>query len=187
MKNYLQQSARLPHFHAPKSSGFTLLEALVVMAMIGIVAALVAPAFLGFRERQKVTIGQQMVYQAIRATQADAMQRKEQRQFSIRQTDNRLEWSSHARSISPLQVPHWEPLPEGIVLSDKDNTFAQASGVYYVRFSFQGDVQFRLGTLTLTGANGGNVERCVIVSTLIGAMRKGEGHTKPNGNGRYCY
>ena len=155
--------------------------------MIGILAAISAPSFLGFLERREVESVQQMLYQAMRSTQRDAMQYREERQFSLRQQGDHLEWSSHSRSTSPVQVTHWQALPAGVVLAERDNTLPKASGIHFVRFTFQGDIQYRLGTVTLTGTKGGRVERCVIVSTLIGAMRKGEGHPTPNSNDRYCY
>jgi len=160
---------------------------LVAVGIIGMLVAIAAPSFLGFKERRKVETVQQMLYLAMRSTQMDAMQYRQEQQFSLRQQDDHLEWSSHPRSVSPVQVTHWEALPAGVVLTERDNTLPEASNVHYVRFNFQGDVKYRLGTVTLTGANGGKVERCVIVSTLIGAMRKGEGHTTPNSNDRYCY
>ena len=175
------------HGSMAKNSGFTLFEGLVVVAIFGILAAIAAPSFLGFRERRKVETVQQMLYQAMRSAQMDAMQKREERQFSLRQQGDHLEWSSHSRSVSPVQINHWEALPAGVVLAERDNTLPEASDVHYVRFNFQGDVKYRLGTVTLTGANGGRVERCVIVSTLIGAMRKGEGHRTPNSNDRFCY
>jgi Tfp pilus assembly protein FimT len=187
MNSPIQRSTRRLLSPAAKNTGFTLFETLILVAMIGILAAIATPSFLGLRERNQVVTVQQMLYQAIRSTQREAMQYREERQFSLRQQGDQLEWSSHPRSISPVQVTHWESLPAGVVLSEKDNTLAEASGIHYVRFNFHGDVQYRLGTVTLTGANSGRVERCVIISTLIGAMRKGEGHTEPNSNDRYCY
>lgn len=172
---------------ASKNAGFTLFEVFIAMLIFGILASMAVPSLLDFWERRQVVAVQQMLYQAIRSAQRDAMQHKEERQFSLRQQGDYLEWSSHSRNISPVQVTHWESLPAGVVLAERDNTLPEASGVRYVRFDFQGDVKYRLGTVTLTGASRGQVERCVIISTLIGAMRKGEGHTTPNSNERYCY
>jgi prepilin-type N-terminal cleavage/methylation domain-containing protein len=140
---------------AAKNAGFTLFEALVAMAVIGIVAAVATPSWLGFWERRQVTAVQQMMYQAMRSTQRDAMQYREDRRFSLRQTGNHLEWVSHPESVSAVQVPHWQALPFQVILADQDNTLLKKNDIYYVRFNFQGDVDSRLGTVTVTGANGG--------------------------------
>ncbi len=187
MHMFIRPSLRRPYCPLAKNDGFTLFETLIAAAIVGILAAIAGPTFFGFLEKREVEAVQHRVYQAMRSTQMDAMKYRQEQQFSLRQQEEHLEWSSHPRSVSPTRVKHWEALPKGVVLADRDNTLPQASGIRYVRFNFQGDVKYRLGTVTLTGANGGNVERCVIVSTLIGAMRKGEGHHTPNSNDRYCY
>jgi type II secretory pathway pseudopilin PulG len=51
---------------------------MIAAAMIGILAAIAAPSFLGFRERQRVENARNVVYQAMRATQMDAMQSSSQ-------------------------------------------------------------------------------------------------------------
>lgn len=44
-----------------------------------------------------------------------------------------------------------------------------------------------LGRITLRSNNGGKLRRCVIVSTLLGAMRMGEEHPKADSSDKYCY
>jgi prepilin-type N-terminal cleavage/methylation domain-containing protein len=187
MHIFTRPSLERSHCPVTKNSGFTLFEMLVAVAIIGILAAIAVPSFLGFQEKRKVETGQQMLYQAMRSTQRDAMQFREERRFSVRQAEDHVEWASHPERVSAVNLTYWEKLPSGVVLSERDNTLLKKNGIHYVRFDFRGDVKSRLGTVTLTGANGGQVERCVVVSTLIGAMRKGEGHTTPNSNDRYCY
>jgi hypothetical protein len=74
-----------------------------------------------------------------------------------------------------------------VVLDPADTTLAKKNDVYYVRFGFHGEVKYRLGTVTLDSKNGLARNRCVIISTLLGATRKGEEQPFPNSNDRYCY
>jgi prepilin-type N-terminal cleavage/methylation domain-containing protein len=186
MKRYGERLSGLPIQSAP-TAGFTLQESLIVMVIVALLAAIGAPSLMGFFQRRQLATAQDMVYQGLRATQRDAMQTRQEQQFSIRQRDDHLEWASHSRSIHPSEVNHWMPLIDGVVFSDIDNTLPAAGDVRYVRFNFQGDVQYRLGTVTLQSQSGGKARRCVVVSTLIGAMRRGENHSQANDNGRYCY
>jgi Tfp pilus assembly protein FimT len=186
MKN-LSQRLLKPPFQGTHATGFTLHESLILVVIVGLLAAIAAPTFMGLFHRRQLATAQDMVYQGLRATQMDAMQLRQEQQFSIRQRDDHLEWASHPKSIHPTEVNHWTPLIDGVVFAEKDNTLPATGDIRYVRFNFQGDVKYRLGTVTLQSQSGGNPRRCVVVSTLIGAMRRGENHRQPNDNGRYCY
>ncbi len=169
------------------TQGFTLLEGLIVVVLIALLAAISAPALMGFLDQRKVNATQFLVYQALRATQQDAAQYRQNRQFSLREREGRLEWASHPVSTSVVQVSAWNPLIEGVTLASEDNTLLKKGGVHYVQFNLKGDVIGpRLGRVTLVGSGGRLSHRCVMVSTLIGALRQGQGHTKPKGD-RYCY
>jgi prepilin-type N-terminal cleavage/methylation domain-containing protein len=137
MKRYGERLSGLPIQSAP-TAGFTLQESLIVMVIVALLAAIGAPSLMGFFQRRQLATAQDMVYQGLRATQRDAMQTRQEQQFSIRQQDNHLEWASHARSIHPSEVNHWIPLIDGVVFSDIDNTLPAAGDVRYVRFNFQG-------------------------------------------------
>jgi prepilin-type N-terminal cleavage/methylation domain-containing protein len=54
------------------SLGFTLLEVLVVVILIGIIFAIAAPGWDAFLSRQRVNTGREQVFQAIRQTQSKA-------------------------------------------------------------------------------------------------------------------
>lgn len=172
---------------SPSQTGFTLLECLIVATIIAMMAAMALPSWLGFLDQRRVNMTQDMVYQALRSTQRDASQNLQSQQFSLRERNNRIEWASHPTSVSAAQVTHWTPLIEGVGLATEDNTLIQSGGIYYVRFDHQGNVRSRLGRVTVVGSGGRTSHRCVVVSTLLGAMRRGRGYTKPNADQRYCY
>ncbi|MFH7241402.1 MAG: Tfp pilus assembly protein FimT/FimU [Spirulina sp.] len=185
------KTAGTPQISATPSTaqaGFTLLESLVVVTLIALLAAIGLPSWLGFLDQRRVNMTQDSLYQALRSTQWDATNLRQQQQFSLRERDGGLEWASHSASVSSIQVAHWTPLIDGVTLASEDNTMKQKDGVYYVRFDHEGNlISLRdLGRVTVVGDGGRLSHRCVIVSTLIGAMRKGQGHHKIQDE-RYCY
>lgn len=185
-----QSLSRSPGFTPSASAGFTLLEALIVMVIIGLMAAIATPNFIGFLNQRKINATQDMVYQAIRATQAEAMQKRQGQQFSLRQRQGQVEWASHSSAIDPKRVALWNSLVEGVILANIDNTLTRRAGVYYVQFDMHGNLKSKSigqqGTLTFTVTNQRATNRCVVVSTILGALRKGRGHAKAR-NKRFCY
>jgi prepilin-type N-terminal cleavage/methylation domain-containing protein len=170
---------------AQPQAGFTLLEAVVVVTIIAVVAAIALPSWLSFLDQRRVNMTQDMIYQALRRTQQEASQNLQPQQFSLRERDDLLEWASHPASVSAVQVAHWTPLIEGVRLASEDNTLPSKDGIHYARFDHMGNTS-SLGRITLVGSGGRLSHRCVVVSTLLGAMRKGQGHTRIRDD-RYCY
>ncbi len=166
-------------------SGFTLLEILVVIAILGILAAIAAPGWLAFLGRQQLNDAQNTVYQSIKDAQSKAQQRSERWQFSIRDTGDALEIATH-RATSPPNL--WNPINDSgnLNIDDTDlNTIPNTGGVYSVIFDHQGNVVngdvtnddgdvFSSGTgnIALLGERTGQLTRSVNVNTLIGTIRK---------------
>ncbi len=183
----LLRRSRRPLYAQANSAGFTLIEGLIVVAIAGLMAAIAAPSWFSFVQQRKINTTQDMVYQALRATQADAMQQRHDRRFSIREHNGRIEWASHPDTTLSSQAVAWTPLIDGVVFADIDNTMINSGGTYYVKFDMYGNVKARVSTVTFSMGGNQQTHRCVVVSTMIGAMRKGKGHTLANDNDRFCY
>lgn len=183
----LLQRSRRPVDKQANSAGFTLIEGLIVVVIAGLMAAIAAPSWFSFVQQRKISVTQSMVYEALRATQADAMQQHHDRRFSIRDRSGRIEWASHPETTPSSQAAAWTPLVEGVVFADIDNTMLSSGGTYYVKFDMYGNVKAGLSTVTFSTGGNPQTHRCVVVSTMIGAMRKGKGHTQANSNDRFCY
>ncbi|MBD2257856.1 GspH/FimT family pseudopilin [Pseudanabaena sp. FACHB-2040] len=168
-------------------SGFTLLESLAGLSILAILAAIALPVYLAWYDAYCLTAAQREIHQAMRHVQSEAIQKKREGQFSIRENGDHLEWAKHDQAIDPAQVKVWKPLEKSVTFDISNTTLLKKQDVYYTQFGYQGDVSARLGRVTLMSRNGGRAKRCVIVSTLIGALRDGREQPTPDSNGRYCY
>jgi prepilin-type N-terminal cleavage/methylation domain-containing protein len=166
------------------SSGFTLLETLVVIVAIGILAAIAAPSWLAFIEARRLSTGQDQVYQAMRQAQSQAKKEKIAWQASFREQNGIVQWATHPVTTNPDDA-QWNNLDKNIKL-DAESTARLISGVRTVRFDFQGNAIPPLGRITLSSQQVGKLKRCVFISTILGAMRTGKERDSPE-NGKYCY
>lgn len=170
-----------------RDSGFTLLETMVVLVMLGILSAFILPAWNGVQSRWLVSEAQSRAYSAIRETQSMAMRQSATWQFSIRESlsSGEVEWAMHPLTGTPTG---WESLgSEALDLDLLDTTLDQRDGVYYVRFDYKGRLASRTRTLTFTTNQSSSVKRCLVMSTLLGAIRQSEEQPTPNSSGRLCY
>ena len=178
-------------FSAP-AAGFTLLECIIVVSMVGILAAIAAPNWIGFIQRQRLNTAQNQVYRAMQEVKSNAMLQKITWQFSVREIlvngKTIVQWAIHPQSVSPATA-NWQSFTPEIQLDKNETTLYkdQKNAVQRVQFNYMGNTNGLLGQITLTSKNGGKVKRCVYVSTLIGTLRTGKEHPKVNSDKRYCY
>ncbi len=164
--------------------GFTLLELMIVVAIVGVLMAIAAPGWNSFKNRQALNAAQQEVLGAMRESQKKAIHHRRKWQTSFREKDGRTQWSTHPAGELPLEGS-WNNLPSDVKL-DEETTLRRVKGVRRVQFDHRGNVNGQLGRLALSPKDGGSMKRCIVVSTLLGAMRSGEDQARKD-NGKSCW
>jgi len=165
--------------------GFTLWENLMVLAIIGILSAMVTPSWLSFLTNYRLNVAQEQVYQALRQAQSQAKKEKSTWQASFKQENGIVKWAVHPILVHPDNGV-WHSLDSAVQL-DRETTLQESHGIRHIQFNDLGAIRKPpLGTITLSMKSGGTAKRCVIVSTILGSLRTAKENTVTKNNA-YCY
>jgi prepilin-type N-terminal cleavage/methylation domain-containing protein len=151
-------------------AGFTLIELLTVVVLAGILAAITAIGWRSFWNQRLLAAAQDEVFQTMRQAQAEARWTQSSWQANFQEVDGVVRWSIHPTATASGDID-WQTLDANIEIA-QPTTLQQLNQIYRVEFDHQGNVSSLLGRLTLRVKDGGAAKRCVVVSTLLGAMRK---------------
>lgn len=197
---YLQNSAakaspNLNNTTSKKSdAGFTLLELLVIVVLLGTLAAIAAPSWLGLINRQRVRTVNDRVFQSLRAAQSEA---KRTKRDVIITFDTPANSSPKIIFDPPLATGGSEQkldgggeIKPGTISLSTNATVPVDTGVPInsIVFDYQGNIKKLPPSadpaipgrfVVSVSPVGSTVKQCAIVETLIGGMRTAEGSDCP--------
>jgi prepilin-type N-terminal cleavage/methylation domain-containing protein len=168
---------RLPNWSLGKAIfGFTLIEMLVVMAIVGVLAAIVGPTWLGSLNRQRLSESQNQVFRKIKEAQSNAKRDKVDWRTSFRAspTDGTAQIAIH-KDIVPITQVTWEPVVSNVQLNISGLTTIGTQSITcspscFFSFNAKGEPNGTLGKVTLSYGSQTGAKACVNVRTLIGGI-----------------
>lgn len=162
------------------SQGFTLIETIIVVLILGVIVAIAVPSWLAFIDARRLNVAQDQVYRAMREAQSNAKRDKVTWQASFRENNSVVQWVVHPVNVNPTKAI-WQSMNSAVRIvdtainqSDPNDTtlyFDNSNSLWRIQFNHKGHPNGQLGKITLSTRRGSHAKRCVIISTLVGAMR----------------
>ncbi|MEM7772500.1 MAG: type II secretion system protein [Cyanobacteria bacterium P01_E01_bin.6] len=169
-------------FQKSSDDGFSLLEVLAVVVIIGVLAAIAAPGWVSFANRQRARDAKDQLQQAIRTTQVDAKRLRRRRSIQFYDVAN-----STANGVPQIELNESGiretigrgELPGGLL----ELTALDADGDAVPELVFRADGSLSVEandydvapptlpvTISFSVPNGGNLQRCIRIETLLASI-----------------
>lgn len=202
LKRFYMNATDAEHSHLPSEkqlsgnseAGFTLIELIVVIIIIGVLSAIIAPGWLAFTNQQRVSKVNDAILSALQTAQAEAKRSKLSYSASFKfdklnptDADSVPLFAVYPSSSTPTT---WQKLggelelkPGSISLCSnvdqrqanniKATSYCNSATPSTISFNYQGILIAATAAgsdITVTGQNG-NPKRCVVVKTILGSMQ----------------
>lgn len=148
------------------------MEMLVIVLIVGVLAAISAPSWLGLVNRQRVNAARDEIVQTIRSSQGSAKQ-KRRTQNIVFKVDGTNDLPTLEVEGVTIEVGSDSLKPDMVTMTIKDSTGAAITSDHTLTFAADGTVATTVAipfSIEMTAKNSAP-RRCVIVQTLLGSLR----------------
>jgi len=155
-----------------RAAGFTLLELMIVLTIIGILSAIAVPSWNSFYATRQLNTAQDQIQGSIKQGQHLAKMQRRPYRFMIEQYQGIVRWGIATDPNIPIE---WKSSFQNISIDTNQTTFRKIKDKdqWFMVLDDDGTVTGQLGRVTLV-SQAVSDQRCVIMSTLLGETRKGQ-------------
>ena len=181
-------SKKLSHQNFNSNGGFTIIEVLIVVLIIGILSAIAAPGWNAFISRQRTRTVNDGVFRALRSAQNNA-------KFNKEDVTVTFDPATDPPVISITNKPNETLNANGEIKAGMvelvsgvctDETCAIVNTDSDITFNYLGEVSANdVPFIVTVSTPDDGLRRCVIIQTLLGGMRTDEGNYDAS-TGRGC-
>jgi prepilin-type N-terminal cleavage/methylation domain-containing protein len=146
------------HSNVSKNLGFTLIESLLVVSMVGILSAMAIPSFIAAQNRAKLNQATEMVVASLQQSQQEAIRRNQSCTLTLNKIDRKI-------SAQPGCLPSGDlNLPDAIDLN--------YTGTNTIQYGIRGNTTSNKSVIIFIENIPKNA-RCLTVSAPLGIIRLG--------------